>query len=96
VEHVYELAHQFVLMVRTPDPMLFDTWLEHCGSSSSQILRDFARGIRQDYAAVRAALELPWSSEQAEGQINRLKLVKRQMYGRAKFDLLRQRILHAA
>ena len=46
--------------------------------------------------AVKAALECEWSNGQVEGQVNRLKLVKRQMYGRAKFDLLRARVLHAA
>jgi transposase len=56
----------------------------------------FAAGLEQDGPAVRAALTLPWSSGQAEGQINRLKLVKRSMYGRASFDLLRRRILLAA
>jgi transposase len=56
----------------------------------------FAAGLHQDGAAVRAALTLPWSSGQAEGQINRLKLLKRQMYGRANLDLLRRRTLLAA
>ena len=55
----------------------------------------FAAGIERDYAAVRAALSLPWSNGQTEGQVTRLKLVKRQMYGRAKFDLLRQKVLHS-
>jgi transposase len=59
-------------------------------------LRGFARGLLGDIDAVRAALTLPWSNGPAEGQINRLKLLKRQMYGRAKFDLLRSRVLHAA
>ena len=59
-------------------------------------LRSFANGLRQDEAAVRAALELPWSSGQTEGQITRLKLIKRQMFGRAKHDLLRARVLQAA
>ena len=54
------------------------------------------QGIRQDEAAVRAGLTLPWSSDQVEGQVTRLKLLKRQMYGRAKLDLLRQRVLLAA
>ncbi len=58
-------------------------------------LRGFAKGLQADKAAVRAALSLEWSNGQVEGQINRLKLIKRQMYGRAKFDLLRQRFLHA-
>ena len=56
-------------------------------------LRQFAKGLVQDQAAVQTALSLPWSSGQVEGQVNRLKLIKRQMYGRANFDLLRRRIL---
>jgi len=53
-------------------------------------------GLRQDEQAVRAALTLPWSSGQVEGQVTRLKLVKRQGYGRAKLDLLRARLVRAA
>jgi transposase len=59
-------------------------------------LQTFAAGLQRDYAAVRAALSEPWSNGQTEGQVTRLKLLKRQMYGRAKFDLLRQRVLYAA
>ena len=54
----------------------------------------FATGLKTDYHAVKAALTTDWSNGQVEGQVNRLKLLKRQMYGRAKFDLLRQRVLH--
>ena len=57
-------------------------------------LQGFVSGIHQDYAAVHAAFTLPWSNGQVEGQVNRLKVIKRQMYGRAKFDLLRQRVLY--
>jgi len=56
----------------------------------------FAAGLEQDGAAVRAALTTPWSNGQAEGQVTRLKLLKRQMYGRAGLDLLRYRTLLAA
>jgi transposase len=56
----------------------------------------FARGLQDDLAAVTAGLTLPWSNGVTEGQIHRLKLVKRQGYGRAGFALLRQRVLHAA
>ncbi len=56
----------------------------------------FARGLEQDGAAVRAALTMPWSNGRTEGQITKLKLLKRQMYGRANFDLLRRRVLLAA
>jgi transposase len=54
-----------------------------------------ATGLERDKAAVLAALQYPWSNGQTEGQVNRLKLLKRQMYGRANFDLLRQRVLAA-
>ncbi len=70
--------------------------MESALESQTPELRSFARGLGRDEAAVRAGLDLPWSQGQTEGQITRLKLIKRQGYGRAKFDLLRQRVLHAA
>ncbi len=57
-------------------------------------LRSFAVGLRQEYAAVVAAFEYPWSSGPVEGHVNRLKTIKRQMYGRPNFDLLKIRVLH--
>ncbi len=57
-------------------------------------LKNFTEGLQQDQAAVQAALLLPWSNGQVEGQINRLKLIKRQMYGRANLDLLRLKVLY--
>ena len=68
-------------------------WYLRCGV---RVVGSFAASLDQDVAAVRAAPTLPWSSGQAEGQINRLKLLKRSMYGRAKLDLLRRRFLLAA
>ena len=59
-------------------------------------IETFAAGVRQDEGAVKAALSMPWSNGQTEGQVNKLKLIKRQMYGRASFDLLRRRVLLAA
>jgi len=59
-------------------------------------LAEFATSLRHDLAAVQAALDLPWTTSPAEGQINRLKMLKRTMYGRAGFPLLRARVLHAA
>lgn len=55
----------------------------------------FARGLSEDYEAVMNALRYELSNGQLEGQVNRLKLIKRQMYGRAKFDLLKARVLHS-
>jgi hypothetical protein len=75
---------------------VFGTWLEEARSCGVPAVETFATGLQQDEAAVEAALTMPWSSGQAEGQINKLKLIKRQMYGRASFDLLRRRVLLAA
>jgi transposase len=71
-------------------------WIAEARSSGIRAVETFAAGLDQDRAAVRAALTQPWSSGQAEGQITRLKLLKRSMYGRANFDLLRRRVLLAA
>jgi transposase len=65
-------------------------------SAADTALKDFAAALRRDLPAVQAALELPWTTSPAEGQINRLKVLKRSMYGRAGFDLLHARILQAA
>jgi transposase len=95
-QHVYELAQEFVTMVTQQQAGVFEGWLQRAEHSSIASLMGLAKGLRRDYAAVTAALTLPWSQGQVEGQINRLKLLKRHMYGRAKFDLLRRRVLPAA
>jgi hypothetical protein len=73
-----------------------DAWLTEARSCGVSIVESFAAGLLQDGAAVRAALTTSWSNGQAEGQITKLKLLKRSMYGRASFDLLRRRMLLAA
>lgn len=90
----YELAQQFVGIVRQRQVDRLDAWL--CTSAASGVaeLHTFAAGLRQDYACVRAALTHRWSTGPVEGHINRVKFVKRQMVGRANLDLLRQRVLH--
>ncbi len=70
-----------------------DDWLMEARASGVAKLVRFVEGLEQDLSAVRAALELPWSNGQAEDQINRLKAIKRQMYGRAGFELLRARVM---
>jgi transposase len=75
---------------------LFEAWLTKVATSGVAELRGFARSLLEDRAAVAAALTLEWSNGQTEGQVNKLKLLKRQMYGRASFDLLRRRVLRAA
>ncbi len=74
----------------------FADWLEKVSASQVEELQGFARGLVQDRAAVEAALSSEWSNGQVEGQVNRLKFLKRQMYGRAGFDLLRARVLYQA
>lgn len=83
-------------IVRERDRPRFHTWLAASETSTLAEVRGFAAGIRRDQAAEEAALTTPWSNGQIEGQINRLKTLKRQMYGRAKLDLLRKRFLAAA
>ena len=87
------LAGAFAKMIRERTVETLDGWLI---SAEASELRGFAAGLRRDEAAVRAALTEPWSTSPVEGQINRLKALKRQMYGRAKYDLLRSRVLAAA
>jgi transposase len=90
---VRELAQRFGALVRARSADALTPWLVEAGRSD---LRGFATGLRQDEQAVHAALALPWSSGQVEGQVTRLKLVKRQGYGRAKLDLLKARLLRTA
>jgi transposase len=74
----------------------FGAWLEEACSCGVAAVERFAAALQQEAAAVRAALTLPWSSGQTEGHITKVKLIKRQMYGRANFDLLRRRVLLVA
>ena len=79
-------------MIREGKPRELDTWID---TAAGGLLASFAKGLSRDRAAVAAALVEPWSNGQTEGQITRLKLVKRQLYGRAKLDLLEARLIGA-
>ncbi len=70
-----------------------DAWLDAVEADDLTDLRHFTRGVRRDHDAVLAGLTLPDSSGAVEGNVNKLKMLKRQMYGRAKLDLLRKRVL---
>ena len=87
-----DLARQFAAMIRGGDATDLDNWLTAARASE---LVSFAQGLTRDLAAVRAAITEPWSTSPVEGQINRVKTMKRQMYGRAGHDLLRVRVLAA-
>ena len=90
------LAQDFAALVRQRQPTQLEPWLARAATSALPPFRRFARGLRADYAAVQAAVTLPWSQGPIEGQINRLKMLKRQMFGRARLDLLARRFLLAA
>jgi transposase len=96
LQDLYQLGQDFVQMVKQRQARRLDGWLIRAHQSALVELRGFASGIKRDYAAVKAALSLPWSQGQVEGQITRLKLLKRQMYGRAHFEVLRSRVLRRA
>lgn len=93
MKYAYELSQQFVLMVRQRRAEPLDAWLKRLRERGPSELIGFASGIRRDYAAVRAGLSRSESNGQTEGQVTRMKLMKRMMFGRAGFALLRQRIL---
>ncbi len=86
----------FRRMVLGRDRGALDPWLEAAEVSAVPAVRTFAASVRRDYAAVAAALEYAWSSGQVEGQVTKIKLRKREMYGRGKLDLLRRRVLLAS
>jgi transposase len=90
------LAEDFLVMLRRREGERLPTWLDQAETSGIDELKRFAGRLRADHDAVQAGLILRQSNGQTEGQVNRLKLLKRQSYGRAHVDLLRKRVLQAA
>jgi transposase len=88
-----QLAQQFRQAFKDRDPAAFNSWLVRGQASQIPEVKGFITGIQRDYEAVLAAIEQHWSNGQVEGQVHRLKLIKRQMYGRGGFPLLRLRVL---
>ena len=87
-----EIIAEFHLMIRRKAEAELTPWIARARAS---LVASFASGVAKDEAAVRAAITSPWSNGQTEGQITRLKLVRRQMYGRGKIDLLQARLIGA-
>ncbi|MCA1636391.1 MAG: transposase [Acidobacteria bacterium] len=95
VVSAFALGQSFARMLRVRrGEQGLSPWLKTAARSGVAELRRFASSLWRDYRAVEAAMTLPWSNGQVEGQVNRLKPIKRSMYGRANFDLLRLRVLH--
>jgi transposase len=95
VAEAIDLAQDFATLVRQRQPTQFDPWLKRATTSAVEAMRRFATGLAEDYAAVKAGVTLPWSTSPVEGHINRLKMLKRQMFGRARLDLLSRRFVRA-
>ncbi|WP_331326632.1 transposase [Methylobacterium fujisawaense] len=87
-----DLAVRFARMLRGQSSEPVADWL---AAARSSVLKRFAAGLQREAAGIENAIALPWSTGPAEGEISRLKTIKRQMYGRAGFELLRQRVLNA-
>lgn len=94
LETAYHLTQDFLLMMRKREGERLDTWLIQVHKSGLPELESFAHGVEEDKAAVQAGLTLPINNGQVEGHVTRIKLIKRMMYGKAGFALLRQRVLH--
>ena len=95
VNLAYDLVQQFTQMLRGRLGMHLDTWLAQVNQSNIPELQSFAAGVERDKEAVRAGLTWWINNGVVEGHVTKLKLIKRQGYGRAGFPLLRKRVLHA-
>ena len=95
LKEAIDLAQAFADIVRYRQARKFDAWLTQAKASSVTTLARFANSLESDYDAVKAALSLRWSNGPVEGFINKLKMLKRSMFGRANFDLLEKRLLYA-
>ena len=95
VAEAIDLAEDFATLVRQRQPAQLDPWLQRATTSTLEAWQRFAKGLYEDYEAVKAGVTLPWSTGPVEGHINRLKMLKRQMFGRARLDLLSRRFVGA-
>ena len=84
----YKLGQQFQVLFRERQGVALSEWLRAAEGSGVGEVVSFARGIKRDEAAVRHGIELAWSQGPVEGEVNKLKLIKRTMYGRAKFEVI--------
>jgi transposase len=95
LKQTYDLVADFMQMIRKREGYRLDAWLERVAASDLEELQSFAVGVEKDKAAVKAGLTWSINNGQVEGHVTKLKLIKRTMYGKAGFSLLRQRVLHA-
>src|SRR5439155_12785534 len=96
VVEAIDLAEDFATLIRQRQPAQLDPWLQRATTSTLEALQRFAKGLYEDYHAVKAGVTVPWSTGPVERHINRLKMLKRQMFGRAHLDLLSRRFVGAS
>jgi transposase len=96
IEQTSQVTAAFCQMLRMRQGELLDDWIKQAKESGISERCGFAKSLLKDYQAVKGGLMLEWSQGQTEGQIQRLKFLKRPMYGRAGFQVLRQRVLRRA
>jgi transposase len=96
VETIYQIAQQLRALVKERKATSLQTWLDACIGSQIVELEHFAQGLQKEFSAFQSALTLPYSNGPVEGVITKVKCIKRSMYGRGDFPLLRQRVLKAA
>ena len=96
IKKAAKLTSNFYQLMKERKCGQLSAWMEEAQNSKIPELRAFVRGIENDRPVIEAAMSHEWSNGQVEGQVHRLKFLKRQMYGRAKIDLLRAKILMAA
>jgi transposase len=94
IAQVMELVECFLTMLRTLQGEQLEDWMQAAQQSHIREMQHFVEKLRKDQQAVQTGLTLTWNNGVVEGHVNRLKCLKRMMYGRANFDLLRQRVLY--
>ena len=90
------LFRSFARGLRERKPDVLEVWLVEAKASKIKVLQDFVVGIERELSAIKAAFSLAWSNGPVEGMVNKIKFIKRQMFGRASFELLRRRVLLVA
>src|SRR5215475_1151456 len=95
VAEAIDLVQDFATLVRQRQPTQLDPWLKRATTSTLEALRRLAKGLYEDDDAVKAGVTLPWSTGSVEGHINRLTMLTRQMFGRARLDLVSRRFVRA-
>ena len=93
IKAVREISLEFRQLMKTKQGDQLQDWCNKALDSGVEALKGFVRGVKQDFKAIFQAFTSEWSNGQVEGQVNRLKNIKRQMYGRASFELLRKRVI---